>query len=311
MSFFFRDRQSGVSLIAAIVALGIAGIVMVVVSQLMTNGFKAQSSLELKGELEALRRNLVAGVDCTKTLPSTPASCDATAYIPLVRANGSTFVAANGASGTKVGSWSVRSKCTGSQLSVEVARLSADGSRFLKDPLTEKSGGWSPLFPTSLLCDAFFNGGTAYDIATLATFSIGPALVIEQRPTNLTSGTFTKTIGSVSYKAQGDRLEISSRLGVGARGEGRSASVRLQVKDGSTVVFSDETVHTIGGNACQSVAKGSSDNVLVAVTPGVTYSLALILVSYDSGSSNCPAGARPQAFSSGPVQLMVKDYKQK
>ncbi|NRA66550.1 MAG: hypothetical protein HRU19_18825 [Pseudobacteriovorax sp.] len=71
-------QQTGLSLVSVLVAAGIMGIIATALASLFNNSFRAQSSLNVRVEISAMRRAMVDRFDCNSSLGN-PANAD----IPL------------------------------------------------------------------------------------------------------------------------------------------------------------------------------------------------------------------------------------
>lgn len=189
----------GFSLTSVLVAVGIVGIIAVALSTTVLNGVKGQKRVELKGELETMRRSLLEGLDCAASLPTAPSSCPCTdsagtpgytcpanAYFELQsKTAGRTMIGVNAgdvSAGKKIGSWYFRASCTPTQVVVEAARKGAGGA-FLKDPLNGRLDSWAPLFKTPTLCSAYFGTSSSNVRNVSCTHTL-----VNNQPTSATWG---------------------------------------------------------------------------------------------------------------------------
>jgi|NOAtaT_7_FD_contig_21_3855916_length_1147_multi_9_in_0_out_0_1 hypothetical protein len=157
-----RSSQEGVTIVEVLVALGILGVVAVGLGRLMNNSMTAQRSVELRSDVEDLRRFIQTNLSCAKTFdsfPSRPVNCSGN--IALRRENGSIIVASGGQA---LGNWTLTARCEniGGQSGLSIyATRPAPGGGFLLDPLTRRP--YDTNHPTSALyapavrpCGSFF-----------------------------------------------------------------------------------------------------------------------------------------------------------
>ena len=67
-----QDRESGISLVAVLIAVGIMGLVASLMSDLFTKSFKSQADIEERLDLTAMKRSLLDSFSCAQTLGSPP-----------------------------------------------------------------------------------------------------------------------------------------------------------------------------------------------------------------------------------------------
>jgi hypothetical protein len=101
-------REAGVSLIAVLVSVGIAGIVALAMSSVFTNGFKANRSMQSRADLAQIRQTIAGRLDCGVTLGPSP-TCDGTA-LSLKDKNGSPLTGTAG----EMGDWTISASCPSS-----------------------------------------------------------------------------------------------------------------------------------------------------------------------------------------------------
>lgn len=134
-------RQTGSTLMSAMIAVGLVGVLAVLGSTLLSESQKGANAMSARDEFISLRRTLRAEVDCAETLKASACSGEA---VPLKNGKGATLgSASNGA--YKLGGWHFKSTCTQGRLDVLAARLNQTGA-LLADPITGKAE-WQNLFP--------------------------------------------------------------------------------------------------------------------------------------------------------------------
>ena len=160
-----RTSQLGVGLMEVVIAMGLMSIVIAGVTVFMSRSMNSQSSLELRGDKEAMRRRLTDQVSCAATMNPTAAA---------VCPGPGTFVALNGmnangvftllpAQGQKIGRIWYRAECTGAggpinvravhlRPGVTIATASSPGD-YMPDPMTNQTvtlnNSQSLLFPAN------------------------------------------------------------------------------------------------------------------------------------------------------------------
>jgi hypothetical protein len=130
-----------------VVALGIFGIVALVLAKITGVGSLGASKLQRNADLESLRQTLITQLDCRNTLRvtgaiSSPLNC--ASYTAAnhgstwsLRHSGPNSAASNFAAGNKVGGWTVNARCSGNELIIGASRPGTD-------PLTRKSYASAP-----------------------------------------------------------------------------------------------------------------------------------------------------------------------
>jgi hypothetical protein len=121
-----RATQSGLSLAELIIGLGLAAVVTLGIVKGMSH---SRQSAELSGRVldqTALRGNLLARVDCARTLAAGTPPCAVGSYIPLRDAQNREVMPAGG--GT-IGKFTVLARCTALGIEVRSAMLSPEGHR--------------------------------------------------------------------------------------------------------------------------------------------------------------------------------------
>lgn len=150
--------QWGFGLIELLVSVGLLAVIGMGVSKMMGLSFKAQGSLELRSDREAIKRMLLSVVDCNASV--TTSTCTNTGdIVSLSRVNSNApYITASG--GLKMGRWTVRAECggPGEGVVLRVARPkpgtginSTNMDDFFPDPSTGAAYTWaddqSLLFP--------------------------------------------------------------------------------------------------------------------------------------------------------------------
>ena len=137
--------ERGSSLVSVLMALGIGAVLSVGVATVFGNVARASKHIELRSDLDELRRTIRDGMSC----PRTALQCTGpTGDVAILRTNGSRLIAAApSTTGTRIGDWNVRTHCTGQgTFTIERARISRVGAAFAEDPLDGSSTGWAELF---------------------------------------------------------------------------------------------------------------------------------------------------------------------
>lgn len=157
-----KRGEWGVSLLGALIAVAIVGIIAASVSSLMGNAFKAQARVEERGDLEAIRRMLLNATSCDKTLLN--GTCAPGSFVALQRLAGEnveTLVSAD--MPTYFGKIAVRAECnaTGNGVILRATRLrvgatltTTNPDQFRPEALTKRIITWadddSLLFPVGI-----------------------------------------------------------------------------------------------------------------------------------------------------------------
>jgi hypothetical protein len=184
-----RSAEAGLSLVAVVVAVGLAGILALVLSSMIGGALKGQKAVDLRSDFTALKALVLSSIDCKGTFesvspaidPGAPgASCDSTSssqVAPFLRlrratANGSVQWLTgplNRDGAARLGSWKVRVTCSDAEQSliIRAARVDDNGNA-LKDPLTGFLQGWDAK-------NALIAGGDASGLAFPVCFAAGGA----------------------------------------------------------------------------------------------------------------------------------------
>jgi Tfp pilus assembly protein PilV len=143
-----RNGQTGVSMIEALVAAALLGIVMVAIASGLGTNFRAQKAIDTRGNLDTIRQNLLHQLSCGQTLPS--ATCTANNAVALKDAAGAVFLDSTSAP-VAFGSWKVQAACNsaGNGLKVQASRRSSGGT-VLNDQMTGAAQDWADVYPTDL-----------------------------------------------------------------------------------------------------------------------------------------------------------------
>jgi len=130
-------RESGVSLMMVVVAIGLSGILMVVVSNMLNQQRKVMNQIKWQREKEDVRTVVRRSLNCLlaacddrmKTLPE------------------------------EVGNWHIRGECDEDGVMVEARRYNRHGKP-ARHPLTEKPAKWEALYPDTdpYLCPVMNSG---------------------------------------------------------------------------------------------------------------------------------------------------------
>ena len=108
---FFKNKESGLSLISILIAAGILGILAVGASRMMVNSFRSSKNIEQRDERSAIRQAVLRRFSCTRTLgvasPTPPIACPAN--ITPRDTRGNNLFGANGRVGNSI--WVVTASC--------------------------------------------------------------------------------------------------------------------------------------------------------------------------------------------------------
>ena len=140
--------QSGMSLVALVVAIGILGVLSVVISQSFKFNLKASQKINDLAAAEDLRQYIRIQIDCAQTTASAPTPCSSKESVALKRwGAGAKDLVQNpqGKSYTEVGDFSLRAYCVGNPKTYNV-----DYGRTPKNPNAQLD--WKPLFKNPGVC---------------------------------------------------------------------------------------------------------------------------------------------------------------
>jgi hypothetical protein len=144
-----KIQENAFSMVSAIVGLGVASIIVMFVSQMLSQSMKGQKSTEIRADRLAIARHILARVDCSKSF--LPTTCDTTGP-KILRDKDNAVLIKNASPETKFGSFSIKVECSsnGNFLLARAAILTASGtltstsdSHFIADPLSKKVVNWS------------------------------------------------------------------------------------------------------------------------------------------------------------------------
>lgn len=147
---------SGFLLTQVLVAILVLGILLIGVMKSVAWGFRSVASVTNKTELNALRDNVLRGIDCMATLgfttiPSTPLSCSAYSTVELRRKNGEA-IAPNG----KIGPWTLAASCQNNEIIVKATRPGKEP--LLGTPYNGQTAAQDLFNGTSEFCAEYFGG---------------------------------------------------------------------------------------------------------------------------------------------------------
>ncbi|NRA69364.1 MAG: prepilin-type N-terminal cleavage/methylation domain-containing protein [Pseudobacteriovorax sp.] len=154
------NNKSGFSLVGVLIAVGIMGIIATALMRMQSNSFRNAKSLELRTDLEALKKELIENLDCSNTLPDDPAvACTTPRFVDIVRSNGDVFLANGGATGTKMGAYNLRAICNANQSRLVIqAQQTDDNGIPVRDPIKKRVLGFREVFRNLNLCTSSFSG---------------------------------------------------------------------------------------------------------------------------------------------------------
>lgn len=126
-------KQTGNAIVAVLIATGIFGMLSLGMTRMTANNMKAAKSLNLRQDLEAIKKTIRSRMDCRKTLGINPSSSLAPSACKKVkrglkRMDGSDL----GTADKKIGDWTVEAYCENDEV---IFTASMPG---VKDPLTGK-----------------------------------------------------------------------------------------------------------------------------------------------------------------------------
>lgn len=160
------SKNDGFSLMAAIIAIALTGLLAAWLSTLLSNSFKSAKSVEMRSDLNILRQTILASIDCEKTLQDAgidpnnfnDPSCNSSSAPggetgPFLRLRRKSPGAAvdyltnplGADQSAKMGDWNIRVSCSKTEHSL-VVRVSrpdpAAADTFFSDPMTNKPADW-------------------------------------------------------------------------------------------------------------------------------------------------------------------------
>ena len=149
---FRIEKEEGFSLLQVMITIGLLGIVVTTMNTALRNGFAANSHMEGNIDFQAIKRVIVEGLDCQKTLNlsspmpvpgSKPSICAKTKNIPIKRANGSMM-----APKFKLGRWFIKTTCEATGLDIRLTKRDTKGNvikdYFYNYDIKNNSAKWSP-----------------------------------------------------------------------------------------------------------------------------------------------------------------------
>jgi len=163
-----RKNEYGMSLLGAMIAVAITGVLAVTMNELLSRMFGASSSVESNAELRSIIDMLDSKISCEQTRQmwiSTsidPLTCNG--LVNVYDKNGNVVISPNSSTPTKVGGWTLRALCRGAGtstalaergLEIQAARLKPDAdptlttttpAHFQNDPLVKnRILGWGSI----------------------------------------------------------------------------------------------------------------------------------------------------------------------
>lgn len=136
--------QSGVSLIGAIIAIGILGIISVSLSKMLQTTFKANKEARIRDDRLGITNLLRQRLRCRETLQS--ATCNSNQFFALRDRDGKT-IGSPEFQAWRLGELHIRASCNNTALKIETARLKGV-EQFRRNPLTKQDDEWRPLTTT-------------------------------------------------------------------------------------------------------------------------------------------------------------------
>jgi len=146
------EGQLGIGLMEVIIALGLLTIIVAATSQFMGRSMLSQSSLELRGDKEGIRRRLIDQISCSTTLaPNANAICPGPGAVVTLKgtnASGPYTVLSGNIRGTLIGRWTYRAECAakGGPVNVRALHLNKgfefsnlSSNAYAKDPMTQQT----------------------------------------------------------------------------------------------------------------------------------------------------------------------------
>ncbi|HYX32869.1 MAG TPA: hypothetical protein VE954_07125 [Oligoflexus sp.] len=243
--------SQGFSMVGVLMALGLSGLVGLIVSKQTVNSLKGQKLAEYKADLSLIKSIVLSNLDCESIFSKndlTPANitgkCVSTSNIgeqigPNLRLFRRTmdgkpfeFGQLDAASGTiKLGNWSLKATCSAKEQSliIRAAILDAKGN-FVKDPLT----------------------GRAYDFEHPNSLLIGGGKAVPLCFSDPGAGQFAKNsaLESCLSQAAGHPFTASSPfsvMNVSSSGSGNSSYVDTNKTDSPTLVLVQGSSSGSGG----------------------------------------------------------------
>lgn len=152
-----HSSQRGMSLLETIIGLGLAIVVVSGAALALKRYVQSAKHLEILGQIEDLKIMIREKIDCTKTVSTQKATCDAGGHVALYSRSCDVVSGKTGAGSKVAPQYEVRAYCAkdaqGYYLDIEFRRLaSVSGSTPDVDPLTGKSYEWSDLYKAPRRC---------------------------------------------------------------------------------------------------------------------------------------------------------------
>ena len=147
--------ESGFSLVAALIGIGISGIVAATMMRIIDNTSKAKVGVSLDYDKIAAKRTILSRASCGESFDDN--TCPRSGPVPLYDADKKIVIPSNG-KGKKLGGWYYRAECNDENtgLIIRAARLTSTGTinstaaaDFLRNPVNRKRDSWSS--PKSLV----------------------------------------------------------------------------------------------------------------------------------------------------------------
>ncbi len=134
-------HESGFNLIGIMFLVSIIGVLSAVYINLFSNNLAVTKKIEVKEELEDLRRYITVGTSLSKTKESLPTPCNADTIVSLKREKDGAadlVASANLESRTRLGIYFLQASCTNTPKEIEVfysTNASSKGTALLSSPL--------------------------------------------------------------------------------------------------------------------------------------------------------------------------------
>ena len=150
------NRESGLSMVETMITVGLLGAVAIGFTELFSSASKSGGHFRTLGDINDVRTYLRKGMNCSETISTQKALCDAGSSIALKSADGATIVAA-GTTSTAMGSNIEvgRVTCTknGDFYKINAEYRLANSGVVVTDPYNNKPYDWTDLFKSvPLIC---------------------------------------------------------------------------------------------------------------------------------------------------------------
>jgi type II secretory pathway pseudopilin PulG len=136
---FPTSKDSGFSLLGAMVALVILGILGWIFSNFAGQSLTIIKRIQDKSQLEDLRQNIRISIDCKRTKLDAPATCPVNTLTVLKRPTGIIYINNTPSNFTKIGKYKVKASCTSIKYQYRVE-------------FQISSGPWNDLFTIPITC---------------------------------------------------------------------------------------------------------------------------------------------------------------